>query len=132
MKIFENEFCEMELTEDNLLQVVWFPTTATMKDNDLMTQQLLQKDTVIQNNVKKVLIDGRNQLFTITPELQERIGREALQPAIEAGLQKVAIILPTDIFAMVSIEQTMGEGGAQGFETCYFENEITALACLNC
>jgi len=132
MKIFENEFCEMELTEDNLLQVVWFPTTATMKDNDLMTQQLLQKDTVIQNNVKKMLIDGRNQLFTITPELQERIGREALQPAIEAGLQKVAIILPTDIFAMVSIEQTMNEGSALGFETCYFENEITALAWLNC
>ena len=72
------------------------------------------------------LVDERNMRFIIIPELQNWINKVLIMPAIEAGLRKVAFLLPEELFAQISVEQTMDENDSRLLKVKYFETEEEA------
>ncbi len=73
--------------------------------------------------------------FSITPELQEWTAENVFIPAKQKGLQKVAFIVPKEVYddiitEFISIEQTMEEG-QNLFETKYFYSEQDAIQWFN-
>lgn len=69
------------------------------------------------------LVDSRLGHVVMTPEIQAWHDREMVKRYILAGVQKIAFILPTDIFQAVSIEQAFSEDMASStLDTRYFED----------
>jgi len=126
MNYFENEYCNIQLnTNESVAYVNWKAETENMEIDSYKEQQMAQLNSIKEYQISRFLIDGRQQKFVITPDIQDWTMQNSLSPAISLGLTKVAILLPTEIFAQVSIEQTMGENSGK-FQTKYFESEPEA------
>ncbi len=131
MTFFQNEFCTIEIEQANsTANVIWTSKTADMSEEAFKEQQLAQAEATKKHQLKGFFIDGRSQQFVITPVLQEWIVENAIKPSVASGLQKTAILLPEEIFAQVSIEQTMTEGSDRSFKVQYFDKEKDARAWL--
>lgn len=130
MTYFDNDFCIIDYNDD-LVTVTWKPTSATMSDADFKEQQTKQSDCIVENKASKLLINGLNFGYTITPDLQEWTIKTHIPKAIENGLQKTATIVPDELFAQVSVEQTMDEAKDMPMQSKYFKDEKSALKWLN-
>ncbi len=65
-----------------------------------------------------------NMKYVIGLEMQEWMNKEILTIAV--NFKKSAYIVPTELFAQVSVEQTMEEETGQKIVQQYFENEDEA------
>lgn len=127
MTIEENKFVKINLDSTNSMLIAeWYITTADM--NDEVYKELFQKITQIIQTQKpeKWLGDTRNFAKPVTPALQEWIATELSPLWVEAGLKKMAMILPAELIANLSIQQAVEEiAGVKEisiFETRYFDN----------
>ncbi|WP_448520543.1 hypothetical protein [Rhodoflexus sp.] len=79
-----------------------------------------------QYQPERLLIDIRNLRFTITPDLQEWTAKE-IAPRT-TSLKRMAILVSSDIFAQISLEQLMEEEGIADRYSAprYFESEEEA------
>lgn len=70
-----------------------------------------------------IYADTREFAFTITPDVQEFIDENILALYSKIGTEKHAVIVSKDLFASVSVEQTMDENaGDQTFKNEYFDD----------
>lgn len=78
-----------------------------------------------------ILIDARQFHLSIVPETQEWVQATVFVKAQEAGLKKVAFVLPNSIFVEVSIDQTMHkDSNEEIFVTCFFNDHDKAMSWL--
>ena len=113
------------------------------KTNSIITQKFLKKTRGMSDDVfkdemhafvklvethrpKRELVDTLDMAYVITPAMQEWMNA-TLFPRYVNILKKVAFLVSPNIFAQVSVEQTMKEGVGQGFTTMYFKNENDAI-----
>ena len=75
---------------------------------------------------KRMLVNSSDFMFTIDPELQQWTDTTIFTRYIQAGVKKIGFVVSKDLFASVSVEQTMDEIEAQAFQTAYFDNETEA------
>ncbi|EAY30432.1 hypothetical protein [Microscilla marina] len=94
---------------NKLLVDVWQEGSQGMNPENFKTTLTQWKQLVIENAVTAALIDARQMKFMIDPDLQEWSGVHVAAPAAEAGLRKMATLLPTSIFEKVSVQQTINE-----------------------
>ncbi len=63
--------------------------------------------------------------YTITPEMQEWHNNLLFPIFEEIGLRKLALLVPTDLFTQVSIQQAYDE--TQALQMLFFDDETEAL-----
>lgn len=75
---------------------------------------------------RMICADMRSFYFTISPDIQQRISERILNFYNQIGLQKHAVLLSSDFFSALSIEQTMEEQTQTSYINRYFDNEQAA------
>lgn len=80
-------------------------------------------DLVNKYHPKCIFADTRDFHFTIAPAIQDFINENILSLYSAIGVEKHAILVSQDLFASVSVEQTMDEAEKPVFENKYFESE---------
>ncbi len=118
--------------EVSLLENIWYPKSASMNDQEYQAE-MYQLSTFFKTHLpEKQLIDTLYFLFPISPDLQHWTDENILKPHSKSTrLKKVALLMSTEIFSQVSIEQTMEEPHGRLFNTRYFDDKDSARAWLN-
>ncbi len=117
--------------EKSLILNTWTDATADLDDDTLKDDfQRYMTEVIEECKPRLIFHDVTDFQFSIVPELQTWIDAQVNMPAIELGLERVAFVVSTDIFAQVSIEQTMEENQRQELVTQYFDNRKEAIAWL--
>lgn len=114
-------FPEKELIEQRFL-----PATINMKIDDFKQEMETFAAYCIKNKVPFHLIDTKQLAFTIEPKVQEWMNTEIF-PRFEGISKKVAFLIPSDLFAQVSIEQTMSEEESKKYQSAFFDEKTEAL-----
>lgn len=112
---------------ESRLEQYWTNPNATMSEEEYKVDMFNYLKFVEQYQIKHALIDTRLFGFTITPEVQEWVDKVI---AVKANkiVQKIAFLLPSDIFEQVSIQQTMEEQNGQVYGgVAYFETIEEAI-----
>ncbi len=126
MKIFENELITMWYEEGNNLYVEkWKPTTEDMSEEQWKEMRLKTLELFVQYRANKILALSEEFYFVITPDLQEWLAENITKKAGQF-VTKVAITVPTEIVAELSVEQLMEEMETGELNTKYFDSEQEA------
>ena len=127
--VFDSKYQKVDSYEEKqLLHFIFKPETEEMtnqiyKDEYLKIIELFNNHTT---RISKTLVDMRHFLFSMEPELQLWHNQNVFAAAIKMGMKKMAILVSTDIFTEVSVQQTVEEEKTQSFETKYFDSEEAA------
>lgn len=92
-----------------------------LTDDIFKTCMLAVAKEALKHKAKGILVDTRKFDLPISPELQEWYNETIVPIHLEAGITKMAFLLPDDFYAQLSIEQTMEEGQAKAQKTRYFD-----------
>lgn len=76
-------------------------------------------DAIRDHQTGRIVSDTRN-LGAISPENQEWSNNDWAPRAIAVGYQKIAIVLPADVFGQISVEDIMNKVGDLSFH--YFNS----------
>lgn len=112
--------------ENALIALQWTPETKYMQATDF--KGLLQQaaDFVEKKQVKYWLANTKKFDYVIDPDVQEWTAGAFNQRLINAGLYKMAVITPSEIFAHVSVQQTTNEMSQEQeegvFQFSYFDD----------
>lgn len=126
---FENQYVKISIFEINrikCLDLVWFPTTENMRDDEYRECVKKYEACVAIYQTKLTLIDTTKFFFTIPIASQNWINEEIFPKNIANGLQKQAIITSPDFFPKLSVELTLEENPNLGFDVMYFEEKNAA------
>jgi len=131
-KLFESAFLELLFDATNRrIEVMWLEKTAKMKDADFRELLVVYLEQVKRLQPACVLVDTRNFMFTVGVETQEWVDREINQYVGQNGVKRLAFLTSSDIFAQVSIEQTLEEYHAASLQPHFFDNYELAISWLN-
>ncbi len=126
MEIFENEFISVKIEEENNLYVeTWKPTTKEMTEEEWKASRIKLKEIFLQHKPDKLLTLTKEFYFAISPVLQEWMA-ENVTKIIGHLIKKVALIVPTEIVAELSVGQLMDEKETGQLTSKYFDNEEDA------
>lgn len=117
-------------SEFHLVEHVWHKESERMSEEEYKQNFLAMIDNLPENcTPKRYLLDHRDFLFSIVPELQEWHDKNVFAKAqtVDADFKtsKIAIVTTDDFVAQLSIEQAMKEGELTE-NTRYFDNEVAA------
>jgi hypothetical protein len=95
----------------NFMESIW--TTSLLMDDESYRQLMLSYLQQLQiHRPQRVLVDGRNAEYVITPDLQDWTNVNIYPQAAAAGVRKVTFLVSNDIFVTISIEQTVEDSMA--------------------
>jgi hypothetical protein len=92
---------------------------------------LKYKDIILEKRPDKIFADGVNNRNTITPELQTWTNELLSEPYREIGLKKMAVLISSDFYAALSVQQTIEEDTTAKYQTAFFEDEAKAFEWMN-
>jgi len=111
-----------KLIEQNILKLIW-----KNKSDDLNHRLNQYKNLILQwvilvqyHRPKAVLVDTREHLMIIDPNLQQWFVDEVFPKYEQSGIRKLAFITSHDFVSQLSIEQTMDEVTNSSFQIQYF------------
>lgn len=132
MILYQSKYLTIEGRDaDSLLIINWNSSSSELSNEMCKSEMLKQVDFCIQKKPENLLINSLKFDYSIVPVLQEYIDKNIVSKYIEYGVKKIAFIVSENIFASVSIEQTMSERSDRLIDTRYFENEVDAQDWLN-
>lgn len=123
--VYSDKYLDAFYDQDfKLIEHYWKKESENITEAEYQTIHTNVVATILDNGWKgkKALLDNRDFLFTITPELQEWQAKHIFPKAIKQGLEKVAIIMSQELFSQMSIEQTIEEHEEIEVITCYFDD----------
>lgn len=127
-KIHESKFQQiMYDAETGILTEVWLPETAEMEDEDFQTEMKQQVFAVRSKQPKGVLTESLQMRYAISIDMQEWLNSEIFPQFIAIGVIKIAMLLPEEIIAQLSIEQSMDESEGSKFQVQYFSEKDKAM-----
>ncbi len=110
MTILNNEYVHIDLEADNSLAVAtWLSESEDMSLEEYYTTFDQIAELFAQHRVKKWLGDAVNFRKAVTPDMQNWVATVFTPKVIGAGLTKMAVVLPTEFIANLSLEQTVDE-----------------------
>lgn len=128
--IISNDFLKADYyLETKYLYIYWKKNTDSMTIDEYKNIFLDIKDFFSKNQVQNWLGNLKDFGFVVFPELQAWIVEEINPTFRQAGLQKMAIVVPTEFFSEISISQAVddiNESNQQQkevFEIQYFAEE---------
>lgn len=114
--LYNDKYCSVSLDEEGeFYEYHWYSATETMNDEDF--KEVIKNISAPLEGKKlprlKALLNNRDFLFSISPDLQEwhaRFVTAKVRSTVEnPALNKTAMIVSTDFINQLSIEQTMDE-----------------------
>ncbi len=126
MKVFENEFLIISIEEKNNLYVEkWLPATQKMTDKEWKESRIKLKEIFLKYKPNKILSLTKEFYFPISPELQNWLAINITEK-IGKMIEKVALIVPSDIVAELGVQELMEEKATGQLVSKYFEQEAKA------
>lgn len=129
--LLNNRFVKVELDEaQHLLWLEWMPQTADMSEDEYKEILMTLVEFVNRHQVKYWLGDTLNFAYVIVPDLQEWTAVEFNTRLAATNLQKMALIIPKELIANLSVEQTTDDMEATEmgkFTVQYFDNTDKAV-----
>lgn len=124
--LFENEFLSIFLYQNKpkILKIIWTADSYRMQDKDFKYIIRKWSDLVEKHQAVTTIVDTLKFQYTIIPAMQDWYNKEITPRNFNAGMRKIAFIVPEEIFSMVSIQQIFDDQGEIIFQ--YFENEHEA------
>ncbi len=126
--IYKSEFLLLEFDQSRkILESSW------LEKNDKMTEEQMKKEIeTVAALIKKhkplfILTNDRNRTYIYTVELQNWVAQILSNACIEAGIKKFAVMLPEEIVAQISTEQTADEVKNLPYELQLFTEEQEAI-----
>ena len=128
MELFKTDYLTIQFVpEDNYLQMNWATAPSSSEFRKGMNELI---EAMKVKNCGKVLTDTR-KLGAISPEDQEWSSGDWAVAAANAGFQRLAILMPEDIFGMMSVEDVMSNVDTERVAThAFFKSELDAAAWL--
>ena len=127
MEVYKSKYWAISFEDsDKILVPRWNKESAALTDDLYKVEMTKYTELVEQHRPEKALIDCMNFYFAIVPELQEWINSEMFPRIIAVGVNKIAILMPSEIITQLSLEQVMDEANGAQFTTDYFSDEAAA------
>jgi len=131
MEIFKNRFFELKLHDDlGILEYKALPETINMIEADIKEAFETISSAIEQYSPKYYLANQKDQNIAFTPDLQGWVVENVYSRWSTAGIKKVALEVPIEFIAALSLEQTVDEVKEQieklTFEIQYFDNVLAA------
>lgn len=135
MEIYKNQYYSLSFYRSNALLIYTaFPQTVNMMKADLEEGFIKTSEIMEELKPRFFLSDARQQLAVISPEIQLWIAQNIYPRWQNAGLQKLAIVIPTELITNLSIQQTVDEveevKKTDSYEIRYFDTDEVAKSWL--
>ena len=128
-QIFKNDFINIKHDGESTVISQWHPKTEFMEDDEFKESHMGIVHAVVETKSHAILGYTQDFAYTIVPEIQEWVANDTFPALIEAGLKKIAMIVSTDFFSQISIQQSMEEVQEDApVVTKYFNNADDAKA----
>ena len=131
--VVDSKYLSIHFDPDlNLLTQIWYPESEDMSDDDYKTLHLAWVEKLIRDkyDINYIYLDNRENLFTMSPELQEwqaeNIVKKALAHVPNPDSIKQAMLMSDDFMTSLSIEQAIEESSEMDDATKYFTDEHEA------
>jgi hypothetical protein len=120
--IYNSRFLEILYEESTkILTINWLQESSAMQDEDFKQEIIALEEAILLSKPKSVLGLSQYFVFMITPDLQEFVQKHSLQAQITVGAKKFAIVTLSNIYAILSVEQTL-EMSTEFVDTKYFDD----------
>ncbi len=127
MEVFRNKYCALSYTEKSqTLDQIWSAETENMTLEDYKNVQLNTVKLFEYNCAKRIYVYLKDFRWAITPDVQIWTNDNIIKPLVKAGILKISYIVPKDLIAQLSMEQTLEEDTEQKFPYKYFTTENEA------
>jgi hypothetical protein len=131
MLVYESKFISILYhPEAAIVEGIWKEDTKILTEDEFKTDMTAWLKAVQANQPVNVLANTREYYHSISPNLQLWINENILAHYMAAGVRRLGFVVTPDLFAQVSIEQTIEEQ-EQSFAVQYFEDEEKAKAWLS-
>lgn len=125
--IKSSNYIDIEFDKANrLFRLVWKPESESMT-NEIFRQEMLEYRDLFDMGIWYILQQMRDMRFPIEPEMQTWLNTEINPVAIQKGIKKMAIVMSTELFASISVEQGLADFNPDTDALGYFDNEDQAL-----
>lgn len=126
-KVYESDYFKILVDDTNRLVVFSYTEASNnMNEEEYITDLKKYIDVVKQHKPLRAFGDMRKFAYTIVPDTQKWINNNLFKVYHEIGFEKAALILGSDIFSEISVEQTIEEDESGKFETRYFDSDSLA------
>ena len=126
-EVGQNDFVTFYmLPQTNIIEAAWKESTQKMKDDDFKSSIKLLWKLIAENKPIGLLADTRLFFYAIPPQVQEWYGANITE-GLGSTTKKVAMLLSSEFFSQISIEQTIQEDNRTGFSTQYFDDAEKAI-----
>ena len=128
MEIYNDKYREVSFEADTkILHQIWHKATEDMTIEEYKEASLSLANEVKNHRATRILNNAVDSLFVVTPEIQDWVNKNVVSQFLQAGLQKYAIILPSELFTQVSIEQIVDDTQEVAQKRInYFDDEAKA------
>ncbi|WP_338791603.1 hypothetical protein V9L05_20785 [Bernardetia sp. Wsw4-3y2] len=110
MKDYKSKYVERSLDEEKqILTSTWLETTKDMNNEEFKEEMQKLVEIIKEKNIKFILSITKDLNFPITPELQNWVLEVIAPQFTEAKIEKQAMIIPKELIAQLSIEQTIDD-----------------------
>ncbi len=127
MDKFKNSIQSIEYnTSENLVIQTWTKESENLKNETFKIEMLELAKFFKHFQPKRVLIDMRDFYFVVGLELQDWVAKNINSILETMNETKTAYIVSPDLFASVSVEQTVEETAEENFTRKFFDSEEEA------
>ncbi|OQX98616.1 MAG: hypothetical protein B6I24_04850 [Bacteroidetes bacterium 4572_128] len=123
-KIYESQFLNIFYEEDiSLMTEIFTEETENITDEKYKKMMLNILECIKKYKPIKLIVDLKNFIFIIVPELQEWQDKNIVPEISKCSAKIAAYIVSKDFFSQMSIEQTVEEEESEkNFTVKYFED----------
>ncbi len=125
MKLYETEFITISFEEKkSVITFSWTPATGSERffDDEFTRELRAECENVEKTQAKFIIIDAREFMYPISPEIQTWIENEVYPLWASAGTKKIAVLLPKDLVAQLSVEQAIEENKEEAMISAFFDD----------
>ncbi|WP_027003014.1 STAS/SEC14 domain-containing protein [Hugenholtzia roseola] len=128
MQVYKSKYKKIDFHQaESVMEVTWLPQTADMSAQEYQEEMLNYIEIARKYKPLYALPNTAELFFTITPEIQQWMNAQIFPVFAQIGMRAAAFVVSQDIFAQLSIEQTMEEEVGQRFQSRYFVNTEEAM-----
>ncbi len=125
--IYEDQYFQLFFdSSKRILTSISLDGNEKLTEEELKTDFMLAAELITTYKPAYYISDNRNQKFVFDVEIQNWAATTILTPCVMAGTKKFAILLPNDLMAQMSLEQTADEVKLP-IEISYFSSVVDAM-----
>lgn len=130
MVLYQSEFVEIIYEAQNSLIIDKFLSNSeNMEDEDFKKDMMAFVELCEKHKPSRELVHLLEMRYTIAPAMQQWMNT-VIFPHYENIIKRMAFLVPTELIAQLSVEQTMEEEAGQKFLQKYFDSEADARSWL--